>query len=111
MFISVHVKVDAAVLEAVIGKVPETEAYIASQGAADTALNAKMVVPIRTGNLWSSIDYETEGGKSIVTAAAYYALYVEMGTYKMAAQPYMRPGLESVDWETIAGQAFANIGL
>ncbi|RLE37706.1 HK97 gp10 family phage protein, partial [Candidatus Woesearchaeota archaeon] len=55
---------------------------------------ARSIVPVRTGYLRSTIYYERKGKhKLIVGAKAHYAGYVEYGTRKMAAQPYLRPAI------------------
>ncbi|MBS7646145.1 HK97 gp10 family phage protein [Candidatus Bathyarchaeota archaeon] len=56
---------------------------------------AKQLVPIRTGYLWSTIFHRIEGLTARVGAAAHYAAYVEFGTSRMAARPYLRPALEA----------------
>mgnify|MGYP001039829834 CR=1 FL=1 len=63
----------------------------------DTAVT---LVPVRTGNLKSTIRIEETGQpmERLVRAGgrqAPYAPCVEYGTYKMAAQPYMRPAAEA----------------
>lgn len=69
-----------------------------SQVIAESALNiqreAKHIAPIRTGNLRNSIQAEIEKEKAYVKAYAPYAHYVEYGTSKMRARPYMRPAVE-----------------
>lgn len=53
---------------------------------------AKEVVPVRTGHLRDSIDIQGEGQNFIeVGADADYAAFVEFGTSRMEAQPYMTP--------------------
>ena len=56
---------------------------------------AQAICPVDTGALRESIHSEAEGLTAIVSANTHYALYVEMGTYKMPAQPYLVPGLEN----------------
>lgn len=57
--------------------------------------------PVDTGRLRGSYDirFETFGGfqpiKAILEPTAFYAIFVEEGTNKMRAQPYLRPGLQS----------------
>lgn len=53
--------------------------------------------PVDTGNLRSSIDYDTDVNEKvmIVGTNVEYAPYQEFGTYKMAAHPYLRPALEN----------------
>jgi HK97 gp10 family phage protein len=58
---------------------------------------AKQLVPVDTGRLRASIDYELNKVRSGYKARIYgnteYAIFVELGTYKMDAQPYLRPAL------------------
>ena len=58
---------------------------------------AKILCPVRTGNLRASITYvhlnKFEWGVGTNTE---YAPYVEFGTYKMKAQPYLRPAFDKV---------------
>ena len=73
----------------------------AAQRTADWAyLQARSLVPVDTGNLRDSIDYEirqTEASFAVVIfAGAEYALYVELGTSRMQAQPYLRPVLDRI---------------
>lgn len=73
------------------------EAAVA-KAAYDIEGQAKTVVPVDTGNLKNSI--QTEAGDSDLTKYVGphtdYAVYVEYGTYKTRAQPYMRPAAEQV---------------
>lgn len=54
---------------------------------------AKQIAPIDTGNLRASIGASGAGLRWRVTAAAEYSLYVELGTRRMSAQPYLVPAL------------------
>ena len=64
-------------------------------GAAEA--NAKGLTPVRTGALRASIWNRDAGkhSKEIGTNTIPYALYVELGTSKMHAQPYLRPAGEN----------------
>ena len=55
-----------------------------------------MVFKKPTGNLKRSIDLEISpnGLKATVEPKAEYAAYVELGTRKMEAQPYLKPAFE-----------------
>ncbi|EJF01244.1 HK97-gp10 family putative phage morphogenesis protein [Liquorilactobacillus mali] len=62
---------------------------------------AQSIVPVRTGYLRQNIvvkpvkiNGDTITGE-FVASQADYASYVEYGTYKMRAQPYMRPAVAS----------------
>jgi HK97 gp10 family phage protein len=59
---------------------------------------AKVLCPVDTGALQNSIGVErnTPGpGDVTVSATMEYAAYVEWGTSRRAAQPYMRPALDA----------------
>jgi HK97 gp10 family phage protein len=63
----------------------------------DIEAHAKGRAPVDTGHLRSSIAGRMEGQTTgVVEAGAHYAVFVEFGTYKMGAQPYMVPALEQV---------------
>ncbi len=62
------------------------------------------IVPVDTGQLRDSLDaiVERVGNFWRIVFGSFgvlYAIFVELGTYKMRAQPYVRPG---ADW--LAGQ-------
>lgn len=63
--------------------------------AADTLVSsATSIVPVLTGNLRSSISAGSASAEGVeVTAEAEYAAFVELGTSRMSAEPYMRPGI------------------
>lgn len=64
--------------------------------AGDIVVNrAKDIVPVDTGALRDSISKEVEGSKLSVGATEDYAAYVELGTSKMGARPYLRPAIEN----------------
>lgn len=58
---------------------------------------AKDKCPVDTGNLKNSITHQEKqnatGGECQIGSAVEYATYVEMGTYKMKAQPYLKPSI------------------
>lgn len=60
--------------------------------------DAKTLVPVATGNLQRSITNEVTGGADgavgTVGTNVSYARYVEDGTYKMRARPYLKPSLQ-----------------
>jgi len=64
-----------------------TQAALRVQGS------AKDLCPVDTGNLKASISHEVGDDEARVGTNVEYAPYVEMGTVKMAAQPYLYPGL------------------
>ena len=56
---------------------------------------AKTLSPVDTGNLRGSITHEVNPDHAKVGTNVEYAPYLEYGTVKMAAQPYLRPGLDN----------------
>ena len=64
--------------------------------AMETANEARMDCPVKTGRLAGSVRVEhIADGHDRVSANTEYAIFVELGTYKMAAQPFLRPGLDA----------------
>lgn len=58
---------------------------------------AKQLVPVRTGFLQSTIMHEVDPANltMIFGAGAPYASFVEFGTMRMAARPYLRPAMDA----------------
>lgn len=56
--------------------------------------DARHRAPVKTGKLRESIRAEAEGLNGEVKATARYAPFVEHGTYRDKAQPYMAPAAD-----------------
>lgn len=59
---------------------------------------AKQLCPVDTGNLRNSIAHErstSEENTMLVGSNVHYAPFVELGTVKMTARPYLRPAIEN----------------
>lgn len=81
-------------LAAFAGKIEKAvEAELDVVGA-DMVDLSRSIVPVRTGFLRDSIYHQTSGFELEFGAEADYSSYVEFGTYRMAARPYMRPALD-----------------
>lgn len=52
---------------------------------------AKDLCPVYTGNLRNSITHTSDGNAAYIGTNVTYGKYVELGTVKMAAQPFLRP--------------------
>lgn len=92
-------------------KALENIPWIAPVAAAERIADfARDLVPVDTGFLQSSIKAVHLSKYSQVVANAKYAGYVEFGTYRMAAQPYMRPAVAEHQREILAAVAEATIG-
>jgi len=61
--------------------------------AADVKALAKQLVPVRTGHLRSSIYSKISEWVAEIGAEATYALFVELGTRRMQARPYLYPAI------------------
>lgn len=68
---------------------------VLDKAAAVCEAEAKQDCPVDTGNLRGSIHTEKGHLENIVGTDVEYAPYVEFGTYKMRAQPYMQPGADA----------------
>jgi len=62
--------------------------------AADVKALAKQIVPVRTGHLRSSIYAKITEWVAEIGAEATYALFVELGTRYMQAQPFLYPTIQ-----------------
>lgn len=72
---------------------PLAQAVVAKV-AADVASQAAQSAPVDTGALRSSITADVAGLSATVRPGVNYAHYVELGTSRMAAQPYLFPALD-----------------
>lgn len=78
-------------------RLPDAVGAIVRKAAFDIEANAKTIVPVDTGTLKNSIRSEFPSPtKAIIAPHTDYAIYVELGTQKMRARPYMRPAAEKV---------------
>lgn len=60
----------------------------------DTEATAHVLVPVDTGFLDSTIGTEVLGMSADVFATAEYGEYVERGTSRMSAEPYLSPAFD-----------------
>ena len=78
-------------------RLPEVVGSLVRKAAYDIEAHAKSIVPVDTGKLKNSITSEFPSQtKAIVAPHTDYATYVEYGTRKQRAKPYMRPAAEKV---------------
>jgi len=84
-------------LSQIAEKLSGAVSVVVRKAAFDVEANAKAVVPVDTGKLKSSITSEFLGpARAIIAPHTEYAAFVEFGTRKQRAQPYMRPAAEKV---------------
>ena len=56
---------------------------------------AKLKCPVDTGRLRNSITHATQDDVEYIGTNVEYAAYVEFGTSRMRARPYLRPACEN----------------
>lgn len=56
---------------------------------------AKRMAPVDTGRLRNSITHTVNEDVAVIGTNVEYAAYVEMGTSKTKAQPYLRPAVQN----------------
>jgi HK97 gp10 family phage protein len=120
MSVQVTIENDADIARLMQTLPPEAFAAVqnwAKEIAFRLAERAKEIVPVRTGHLLESIgpvfgedveDVDSDGSPKAfdpvqVVADTPYATFVEFGTSKMAAQPFMAPAAEELEPEFLAG--------
>ena len=64
-----------------------------------TQKTAKQNAAVDTGNMRNLISLTISILKAVIEAEADYSAYVEFGTSRMAAQPFMRPALKVAERE------------
>lgn len=71
---------------------------IGLQGETNAKMHITAVGAVDTGRLRNSITHATDEDSAYIGTNVEYAPYVEMGTYKMKARPYLEPAVtEHVD--------------
>jgi HK97 gp10 family phage protein len=70
------------------------------------AEDARGHAPVRTGRLRSSIEGRPKGKQADIAVDADYAAFVEFGTYKMAAKPFLTPAVSEHQDEFFDGKNY-----
>lgn len=92
---SVEVRLNLARLRRVIAGEKAAIDRGVEKGAEQIAELARQLAPVDTGALRESIHVEpAENGVVRVVASVPYAVYVEYGTARMAAQPFLTPATQ-----------------
>lgn len=72
------------------------------RGALKVLATAKELSPVDTGRLRNSIHYSKTGeAEAEVKATANYSTFIEFGTSRQRAQPFMRPAAEANEREIV----------
>ena len=56
---------------------------------------AKLLTPVDTGNLRSSISHKSDDEKAVIGTNTDYSEFVEKGTSRQKAQPFLTPAAEN----------------
>ena len=80
-------------LGAIADEIEERVSAAIAAGAETVKEHAQSICPVDTGALRDSIAVSQDGMSAEISANTDYAAYVEFGTSKMAAQPYLVPSL------------------
>ena len=99
----------AAELSREAAQMQQKASQAVAKAAFDTQARARASAPVDTGNLRNSITVDAQGTRARVGAEADYAIYVEMGTSRMAAQPFMNPAADAVEPSFL--EAMSQLGL
>lgn len=67
---------------------------IGLQGETNAKMHITAVGAVDTGRLRNSITHATDEDSAYIGTNVEYAPYVEMGTYKMKARPYLEPAVQ-----------------
>lgn len=71
-------------------------------GTEAVAEYARGICPVDTGRLRASISASRDGESAQVSVGEEYGIYVELGTYKSAAQPFLVPSLAAAESEILS---------
>lgn len=105
----------AADLRTESGRVSARGAVVVRKVTQGIIRDAKAMAPVDTGNLRASISatYAGDGRSNRMTAeigpTASYGIFLETGTSRMRAQPYLFPAADR--WEPVFAQAMAQVVL
>lgn len=84
-------------LPEIIKEFPKTASKAIAKVTFDGDAELKSLVPVDTGRLKGSIEASmVDDFTGNITLGTEYMWYVEYGTYKMRAQPFIRPSVEKM---------------
>jgi HK97 gp10 family phage protein len=108
MNITISVKTDVRGLETIMSNCVTMPPQIVAQAGLKCAGYAKTFAPVDTGFLMNTIDsHMISDTTARIQSEAEYAIYQELGTYKMAAHPFLAPAVEQIAGEFLSPQTWA----
>ena len=97
---------DASGLNHILRNVKKNKQAALMQVGERTVKRAKELAAVDTGEMRDKINYEIDNGVLYIKADADHSGFIEYGTVKMPAQPFMTPSIREVQRElpSIFGQ-------
>ena len=92
---SFSVSVDTTKLNEIIAKLPGNRDKIIRATALHVLGEARKRAPVRTGFMRDNSEVTDGDGYKNIEFHQEYAAYVELGTWKMAARPFLKPAIEA----------------
>ena len=92
---SISVSVDTSKLDEIIAKLPGNRDKIVRAAALHILGEARKRAPVATGALRDNSEVTDGDGYKNVEFHQEYAAFVELGTHKMTARPYLTPAVEA----------------
>ena len=92
---SFSVSVDTSKLDAIIAKLPGNRDKIVKATAFHILGEARKRAPVATGALRDNSEVTDGDGYKNIEFHQEYAAFVELGTWKMAARPFLKPAVEA----------------
>lgn len=90
---------DSSGLNHILKNIKKNKDDALAQVGERTVKRAKELAAVDTGEMRDKINYEIDRGVLYVKADADHSSFVEYGTVKMAAQPFMTPAIREVRQE------------
>jgi len=109
--VTLKVTADVSQISAAREQISYAEAWAANKAMDIVWTGAQALAAVDTGFMWSQIKGTQKARAFKVVARAPYSGFVEFGTRKMKAQPYMTPSFETTPYEDIARQSLKQAGL
>ena len=107
MSISFSITVDTKELERIVAQVEPVSNEIIVRLATEAEVYAKSYSPVDTGALMNSIHHFSMGNAwQRIKPEVHYAIYQELGTYKMAAKPFLAPMVELLTGRFLSPQVW-----
>ena len=107
MNVTISVKTDVRGLETIISNCVNMPPQIIATYGMKCSGYAKTFAPVDTGFLMNTIDSTMiDDTTARIQSEAEYDIYQELGTYKMAAHPFLAPAAEQVAGEFLSPQTW-----